>query len=187
MNPRSFVLAARDDHNLLYWDVGENDCGAVATGGLKERMKANLNALGDSVVSFAVLALALSPNGRLIAACTDKSRVIVLQAWGERQLRNLYGAIVEEYDTPSVCFSLDGTFVYTTSLLPQAGRNRHEDEQLPAAGAQMCGQIAIFELKTGEMVMQLPCHERAVRCMQRHPHTEALVTGSFDKTVKFWG
>ena len=39
----------------------------------------NLNALGDRVVSFAVLALSVSPNGSMVAACTDRSRVIVLQ------------------------------------------------------------------------------------------------------------
>mmetsp|Transcript_23771 Transcript_23771/g.63673 ORF Transcript_23771/g.63673 Transcript_23771/m.63673 type:complete len:484 (-) Transcript_23771:95-1546(-) len=180
LGSETFVLAARDDHNLLYWDVRGG-----ADGGPKERLKTNLNALGDSVVSFAVLALAVSPNGKMIAACTDKSRVIVLQAFGNRQLRNLYGAVVEEYDTPSVCFSLDGTFIYTTSSLPVKGKE--DDERMAAASPAMCGQISIFEVRTGEMVLQLPCHQRAVRCMDRHPQTEAIVTGSFDKTVKYWG
>jgi len=181
--PGTFVLAARDDHNLVYWDVsGGKD------GGPKERMKANLNALGDSVVSFAVLALAVSSNGKMIAACTDRSRVILLQAFGARQLRNFYGAVVEEYDTPSVFFSVDGSFVYTTSSLPVKGLIEGEaEERLMSAAAQsMIGQVAVFEIKTGELVLQIPCHQRPVRCMHRHPYSEALVTGSFDKTVRFW-
>ena len=86
----------------------------------------------------------------------------------------------------------------------------------------LCGQLAIFELRSARLVLQLPCHEKAVRgptlarhmgrtsgehagdmqgtcrghgdvivvivqgCFDRHPFTEMLVTGSFDKTVKFW-
>ena len=47
----------------------------------EESLRVNLNALGDSVVSFAVLALSTSPDGSMVAACTDRSRVIVLQVW----------------------------------------------------------------------------------------------------------
>ena len=49
-------------------------------------MRVNLNALGDRVVYFAVLALSVSPNGSMVAACTDRSRVIVLQV-PQRQIR----------------------------------------------------------------------------------------------------
>lgn len=45
----------------------------------QESTRVNLNALGDRVVSFAVLALSASPDGSMVAACTDRSRVIVLQ------------------------------------------------------------------------------------------------------------
>ena len=49
----------------------------------EESLRVNLNVLGDSVVSFAVLALSASPDGSMVAACTDRSRVIVLQVgWG---------------------------------------------------------------------------------------------------------
>ena len=78
----TFVLAARDDHNLRYYDVD-------AEGGEpRERLKTNLNALGDNVVSFCVLALAMSPDGNFIAACTDKSRVILLRAFTGRRARS---------------------------------------------------------------------------------------------------
>mmetsp|Transcript_71269 Transcript_71269/g.157343 ORF Transcript_71269/g.157343 Transcript_71269/m.157343 type:complete len:425 (-) Transcript_71269:124-1398(-) len=168
LDASTLILAARDDHELHYLDV--------AADGLKESMRVNLNALGDRVVSFAVLALSVSPNGSMVAACTDRSRVIVLQARSSRQLRNLYGASVNEYDLPSVCFSLDSCFLYVSSSLPQP---REEVKVL-------CGQLAIFELRSARLVLQLPCHEKAVRCFDRHPFTEMLVTGSFDKTVKFW-
>jgi len=182
LTPEIFVLAARDDHHLLYYDVaGGSD------GGPKERQKVNLNVVGDSVVSFAVLSLAASPNGKMVAACTDKSRVIVLQAYSNRQLRNLYGAVVEEYDTPTVCFSLDNTFVYCSSSLAVKAQGSDDLEERLAQVTAMCGQISIFELKSAQEVLRLPCHERAVRCMARHPQKEVLITGSFDKTAKYWG
>jgi len=174
------VLAARDDRYLRYYDVD---------GVTGERLKTNLNALGDSVASFTVLAMAVSPDRRLIAACTDKSRVIVLRAFTDRQLRNLYGATIDEYDVPSVCFSLDQSFLYTTSSLPQTTRRRRYDgdEAEEAAASPMCGEVVVFEIRTGEAVLRLPCHEKAVRCMSRHPFSERLATGSFDRMVKYWG
>lgn len=176
----SFLLAARDDHQLHYWDMPTTASGTTAP---TERTKANMNALGDSVVSFTVLALAVSPDRAVIAACTDKSRVIVMRTFTNTQVRNLYGAVVDEYDVPSLCFSLDGTFLYTTSSLPQTAARSLEEE---VANIAMCGQVAIFDLQTSALVLKLPCHTKPVRCMHRHPCTEALVTGSFDKTVKFW-
>jgi len=179
---RTFALAVRENHNLHYWDV---DGGA--DGGPKERLKANLNATGDSVVSFAVLALDVSPDRALIAACTDKSRVIILQTLTDKQLRNLYGATIDEYDVPSVCFSGDRSFVYATSTVPfKAPSSVGEEEEATLATSAMCGQVLVFELRSGNKVLTLPCHSKAVRCMARHPHTEALVTGSFDKAVRFW-
>lgn len=181
VNDRTFALAARDDHHLHYWDI---DGGADA--GPKERVKCNLNATGDSVVSFAVLALDVSADGALIAACTDRSRVIVLQTFTSKQLRNLYGATIDEYDVPSVCFSSDRSFVYVTSSVPyKVGGGGYEEELTPSANA-MCGEVLIFQVQSGEKVLTLPCHKKAVRCMAHHPHTEALVTGSFDRTVRFW-
>lgn len=176
LNSASFAFAVREDHHLHYWDVaadGERP---------KERMKINMNALGDTVVSFAVLSLAASPDGSLVAACTDKSRIIVFQAFSNRQLRNLYGAVVDDYDVPSVCFSLDMAFIYGTSTLPQAAVQEDDDR----VNQGMSGQITVFDVKSGERVLQLPAHKKAVRCMRRHPLSEMLVTGSFDKTVRYW-
>lgn len=177
------ALAARDDHELHYWRVGGGNVVPSAPSNPKEELRVNLNALGDSVVSFTVLALAVSPDRSLVAACTDKSRVIVLEALTARQLRNLFGAIVNELDVPSVCFSLDGCFVYVSSSLPHPGREAEEEE--PRLG--LCGQVAIFQVRDASLVLQLPCHEKAVRCFDRHPRRELLATGSFDKTVKYWG
>lgn len=177
VNASTFVLAARDDSFLHYWDASST--------GVKERLKTNLNALGDNVASFAVLALAVSPDGKLMAATNDKSRTILFQTFTDRQLRNYYGAVVDEYDIPSVCFSLDQSFLYVTSSLPQSAVKLAEE-----AGKEnvkpMCGQLAIFEVRTGELMLRLPCHEKPIRCLDRHPYSEKIVTGSFDKTVRFW-
>lgn len=177
----TFVLAARDDHHLHYWDVGEGPQGKP-----QQRLRTSLNARNDGVVSFAVLALAMSPDCQLIAACTDKSRVIVLKAFTSTQLRNLYGAVVDEYDVPSITFSLDRCFLYATSSLAAQALARQRDDGEKMAQAVECGKVAIFEVQSGQLVLQLQCHEKPVRCMQRHPHSEAIITGSFDKTVKYW-
>ncbi|CAK9024858.1 5'-cyclic phosphodiesterase pde-4 [Durusdinium trenchii] len=162
--------------NRIVWvpDVEKHDGCHLCP--VQETLRVNLNARGDRVVSFAILALCVAPSGTMLAACTDKSRVIVLQARSNRQLRNLYGASVNEYDLPSVCFSLDGCFLYVSSSLPQPS-------SAPEAVKALCGQVAVFELKTAKLVLQLPCHEKAVRCFDRHPSEEWLVTGSFDKTA----
>ncbi|CAJ1363250.1 unnamed protein product [Effrenium voratum] len=121
-----------------------------------------------------------------VAARVKESLRVNLNALGDkarssRQLRNLYGAAVNEYDVPNICFSLDDCFLYVTSSLPQPSGAREQEEVVA-----LCGQVAIFELRTAQLVLQLPCHQKAVRCFDRHPFTEMLVTGSFDKTVKFW-
>jgi len=179
VSPTTFILAVREDHRLHYWDVNAD--------GVVERLKVNLNASGDAVVSFAVLALAVSADGSLVAACTDKSRVILLQAFSNLQLRNLYGITVDEYDMPSVCFSLDRSFLYvTSSMLVKAARKVEEAVPTVPGAAPLVGEVAVFEVRTGELVLKLSCHEKAVRCMDRHPFAEVLITGSFDRTVKYW-
>jgi len=177
VTPTTFVLAARDDHQLRYYDVAGPD----STKGPHERQRINLNALGDNVVSFTALALAVSPDRSLIAVCTDKSRTIVLPTFSGTQLRNLYGAVVDQYDVPSCCFSLDRSFLYVTSSLPQTSVMPKD-----STGEPMCGEVVVFEVRTGEVVLKLPCHAKPVRCMDRHPFSETLVTGSFDKKIKFW-
>lgn len=178
LDASTLILAARDDHELHYLQLPSESSEPSAP--VKESLRVNLNALGDSVVSFAVLALSASPDGSMVAACTDRSRVIVLQARSNRQLRNLYGAAVNEYDLPNVCFSLDSCFLYVSSSLPQPAVAKEQEVKV------LCGQLAVFELRSARLVLQLPCHEKAVRCFDRHPYAEMLVTGSFDKTVKFW-
>jgi len=165
LGPKSLVVAVREDNYLHYY---------TTEGEFKEQSKMNMNALGDDVASFTILSLAVSSDYQLLAACTDKSRVIVFQSYTENQLRNLYGAVVDEYDIPSVLFSLDQRFVYTTSSLPAK------------QDIDMKGEVVVFGLKRGESVLHLPCHDKPVRCMDRHPLTEALVTGSFDKKLKYW-
>merc|ERR1719217_170653 len=118
-----------------------------------------MNAMKDTIVSFTVLALAASPDGKMLAACTDKSRVIVFEAFTERQLRNLYGATVDEYDMPSVHFSLDSTFLYTTTTLPQPAVLKQAED--PRIG--MVGQVVVFEVSTGNLALTHPCHTKPVR------------------------
>merc|ERR1712060_124118 len=120
---------------------------------------------GDSIVSFTVLSMAVSPDGKLLAVCTDKSRIIVFQSFSNMQLRNLYGAVIGEYDVPSVCFSHDKSFIYITSSLPQTTRRPGDEEDARILnGTGMCGEVAIFEVRPAALVLRLPCHKKPVRC-----------------------
>jgi len=171
----TFVLASRGDYMLRYWTV--NSGGAEKN--LSQTLQVNLNATGDTIVSFAVLAMALSRDRKLLAICTDKSRIIVYETFGQTQLRNLYGSSCDEYDVPSLCFSHDRSFLYaTSSVSAEAPRSD--------GGPFVAGQVAIFEVFSGQVVFQLRCHAKPVRCMALHPHMEAIMTGSFDKTVQYW-
>lgn len=61
-----------------------------------EQTKLNLNSGGvnggfEDHVSFAVMDMSVSPNGKYIALATDASRIIVLDIASGKQVRNLYG------------------------------------------------------------------------------------------------
>lgn len=164
------ALAVRNDNYLHLVDT--------ATRPAKVARRMNMNALGDDVVSFAVLDLCASRDGELLLACTDNARVILFEVATGQQLRNFYGASVDEYDLPTVIFSLDETFVYATSTRSSAAA---------AASEGPCGEVVVWAVQTGAQVLTLPAHQKGVRCLSRHPYAEALVSGSFDKTVSFFG
>ena len=51
-------------------------------------------------------------------------------------------------------FSLDACFLYVSSSLPQPA---HEEVEA------LCGQIAVFELRSAKLVLQLSCHQKSIR------------------------
>eukprot|EP00282_Hemiselmis_andersenii_P030509 CAMPEP_0169467070 /NCGR_PEP_ID=MMETSP1042-20121227/22125_1 /TAXON_ID=464988 /ORGANISM="Hemiselmis andersenii, Strain CCMP1180" /LENGTH=366 /DNA_ID=CAMNT_0009580205 /DNA_START=42 /DNA_END=1137 /DNA_ORIENTATION=- len=81
----TLVVSCRDDNYFHYLDTGDGT-----------EMKVNMNALGDDHVSFTVLDMVLSPNGKMLLASTDRSRLILFVVGTCHQLRNYYGAVNDQ-------------------------------------------------------------------------------------------
>lgn len=48
------------------------------------------------------------------------------------------------------------------------------------------GDIELYDIAASSLLDKIPAHEGAVWTMQVHPDGKSLITGSADKTVKFW-
>lgn len=133
---------------------------------LKETNKFNMNAnTWDDHCSFAVLDLTASPDGAFVVAATDKDRLIVYHAASGKLMRNLYGANNGRYSNPRCCWSPCAKYVYAST----------EDRE-----------VAVWDVQTERLVAKVPVHAQPVRDMHRHPSSGALITCSFDKSVKTW-
>jgi WD40 repeat protein len=170
------AVAVRDDHCLQYICVARN--GPQARLDLGAAQRVNMNAKGDAFVSFAVLALAAAPcNMSMIAACTDKSRVIIFRAGSPQQYRNLYGHSSGEYANPVLAWDPSGRFLATNSEVDLA--------------------IHVWHVPTGDHVLRLEGHRQSIRDLYFYDstrkenegdnaHIGALVSASFDKTLRVW-
>ena len=91
LDGKSLICYTRDTPYLSFFDL-DDGC---------KQTKVNLNRTGGAAVggfedhvSFAVMDMAVSPNGKYIALATDTSRNIVVDASNGKQIRNLYGAFL---------------------------------------------------------------------------------------------
>ena len=78
--------------------------------------KINMNANGDSVVSFVPMDLTiLDATGKYVLVTTDKDRCILFPIERSEQVRNFYGLKNDIFSNPRSVFSLCGKYVYSTS------------------------------------------------------------------------
>lgn len=153
----------RDTPYLARFDL-ENDF---------EMTKVNLNrgsgaAVGgfEDHVSFAVMDMAVSPNGKYIAMATDTSRNIVIDAITGKQIRNLYGHANDGFSNPKIAWSRSGQYIFG---------NTQED-----------GSCCVWDVASASIVKRLGGHASPIRGIFSSHLSDTLITTSFDKQTKIW-
>jgi len=153
----SLVVSVREDNYFHYVDTSGS--------GTADDLKVNQNQLGDDHVSFTVLDLVLSPNGKYLLASTDKSRLILYLVGTSLQLRNFYGAVNDDLCQTRACFHPSGLFVYVTS----------QDNKVYG-----------WRVRDQKVVARLLGHASVVRDLDISKDGKTLISASFDKTIRAW-
>ncbi|XP_011270465.1 hypothetical protein CAOG_08825 [Capsaspora owczarzaki ATCC 30864] len=150
-------MAARNDCFLHFVEL---------TSGNYERSKMNMNALGDTHVSFTALDVSYSPFGKkYLLVCTDKNRLILYARETGEQLRHFYGTNNDEWSTPRHCWHPSGQYIFATSQ-------------------DRC--IYIWEMCSQKLVGKLTGHTENIRDLSFNDKHKILVSTGFDKVVRFW-
>jgi eukaryotic-like serine/threonine-protein kinase len=148
--------------------------------------------------------MALSPDGRRLAAAGDEAKVVVIDAASGELLTEISGF---EGRIQSVAFSPDGRHLLTAGMDPMlrlwdAATGRlvrtfagHGLEVLAAVfhpeGARIASgghdrSIRIWDAATGDELVRLAGHSSYVFSLAFSPDGETLVSGSGDSTVRLW-
>lgn len=149
---------ARGTTYLSYFDI-DQDC-------KQKKYMLNASAFNDEHVSFTVLSLVPSPCGKYIAAATDASRNIILDAKTCRQVRNLYGHVNDGYSTPKIGWSSNSQYLYGNT----------QDET----------SICVWDISSSSIVKKIQGHDAQIRDLCSSALSDTLVTVSYDKTAKIW-
>jgi len=152
------VMAPRGHPALKYVDLG-----APST-----PWEVSLNASAwDTHVSFNVLHLEASPDGRYLLAATDKDRHIIYPVGQHIHARELFGHAADAYAKPRVCWDSSGGYVLSNS--------------------QNDSGVFVWCLASQRVVHRLEGHKGIIRDLSHHPSRRLLATASYDHTVKVWG
>ena len=124
----------------------------------------------DEHVSFAVLSLLPSPDGKYIALATDASRNIIMETGTERIVRSLYGHKNDGFSNPKIAWSTSGQYLYGNS----------QDENC----------ICVWDIASSSIVKRMDesagGHSGFVRDIYSSKSTDTVTSVSFDKTAKIW-
>ncbi|KAL7552119.1 hypothetical protein ACHAWF_015337 [Thalassiosira exigua] len=124
----------------------------------------------DDHVSFAVLSLLPSPDGKYLAAATDTSRNIIMEAGTDRIVRNLYGHKNDGFSNPKIAWSSNGQYLFGNS----------QDESC----------VCVWDIASASIVKRLGedsgGHDGLVRDIYSSKNTDTLASVSFDRTAKIW-
>jgi len=131
----------------------------------QEVSKVNMNAHGDTHVSFVAKHLAMSPCSKYLLISTDGGRIIMMNTSTWRQVRNFYGLPVEKFGNPCAALSPSGQYVFAI-----------------ATG----GQVWVFHVGKSKVIAKLSAHSINVRYLEVDTQHGVLVTCSYDKSVKLW-
>ena len=119
----------------------------------------------DDHVSFSVLSLQPSPNGKYVAAATDAARNIIVEANSDRIVRNLYGHNNDGFSNPKLAWSSSGQYIY--------GNSQNEN----------C--VCVWDVASSSLVKRLE-GDAFVRDIYSSSSSDTVTTVSFDKTAKVW-
>nr|KAJ3421365.1 hypothetical protein HK105_003756 [Polyrhizophydium stewartii] len=155
----TLVVGVREDNNLHYIDLDDAES--------LQATPVNLNANGDAWVSFTPVHMAPSPSGAHLAVYTDakSGRIIVFQTRTSRIVRDLWGVEADGFTQASCCWHPSGNYLFASS------DNR---------------SILVFHAASGRIVDKLVGHEGLVRHIVFDGEQSALVSVSYDRTVRVW-
>ncbi len=159
-NGSKLCLYERDTSHLAYFDLEDEfkmstySLNGAVTGGF------------DQHVSFAVMHLSPSPDGKYLCAATDTSRNIILEVGTSNIVRDLYGHKNDGFSQPRVAWSSNGQYIFG---------NTQEDSN-----------ICVWDIASAKMVKRLEGHSGQVRDIFSCKGSDTVVTCSYDKTVKVW-
>lgn len=159
-NGASLCLYERDTSFLAYFDLEDEF--------KMKKYSLNGNTTGgfDDFVSFAVMQLSLSPNGKYLLAATDSSRNIIIEVESDKIIRNLYGHKNDCYSQPRVAWSSSGQYVF--------------------GNTQENNSIYVWDVASSTMVKELAHHSSLIRDIFSSNVSDTLVTASYDKTCTVW-
>ena len=146
-------------------------------------------------MSFAVLCLKASPDGRYLAAATDTSRHIILEvssaataatssnnAGGGKILRNLYGHSADCYSSPVIAWSANGQYLYSNT---QDNSNLLVYEIASGKLIDPNSTSSTTTEQQRDMTVQQQ-HHRPIKDIFSSPGSDLLVTTSFDRKTVIW-
>jgi len=156
----TLCLYERETSYLSYFDLNDDfkmtkySLNGPVTGGF------------DSHVSFAVMDIAVSPNGKYLCAATDASRNIILEVGTSNIIRDLYGHKNDGFSQPRIAWSRSGKYIYG---------NTQEDSS-----------VCVWDIASAKMVNKLKSHQGQLRDMFSSRNSDTVVTSAYDKSVKVW-
>lgn len=161
----NFLIAyARDTPYLSYFDLDKQF----------EHTKVNLNRGSNAAVcggfedhvSFAVMDMQVSPNGKYLALATDTSRNIIVETKTGKHIRNLYGHANDGFSNPKIGWSSNGQYVM--------------------GNTQEGGMVCVWDVSSTDIVKRLEGHASPIRGFFSSKLSDTLVTTSFDKQTRIW-
>ncbi|KAJ1339148.1 hypothetical protein BSLG_006286 [Batrachochytrium salamandrivorans] len=127
----------------------------------------NMNANGDAWVSFVPVHISPSPSGHHVAVYTDAKagRIIIYETRTSRIVRDLWGVDADGFTQASCCWHPSGKFLFASS-----------DDKT----------CLVYHVSSGKVISKLTGHEGLIRNIAFDNVSNALVSCSYDRTVRVW-